>query len=170
MHIGEKELQVLGVALMFHKEELSEQYKITKNPATKESMEIAERILNKVLKRDTAIVRKTENETEIGYTLAETQGMYIALYMFRNINSAMIFSNGHEPISEEDRKQMIEHINTAEKMLEYFEQSFAAKGIRIDDFFTVHDNVKSFYKAVGRNAPCICGSGKKYKNCCGKLI
>lgn len=22
---------------------------------------------------------------------------------------------------------------------------------------------------VGRNAPCICGSGKKYKNCCGKL-
>jgi preprotein translocase subunit SecA len=21
---------------------------------------------------------------------------------------------------------------------------------------------------VGRNDPCICGSGKKYKNCCGK--
>ena len=21
---------------------------------------------------------------------------------------------------------------------------------------------------VGRNAPCPCGSGKKYKNCCGK--
>ena len=21
---------------------------------------------------------------------------------------------------------------------------------------------------IGRNAPCPCGSGKKYKNCCGK--
>jgi preprotein translocase subunit SecA len=24
-------------------------------------------------------------------------------------------------------------------------------------------------KKVGRNDPCPCGSGKKYKNCCGKL-
>ena len=23
-------------------------------------------------------------------------------------------------------------------------------------------------KKVGRNQPCPCGSGKKYKNCCGK--
>ena len=23
-------------------------------------------------------------------------------------------------------------------------------------------------KEVGRNDPCPCGSGKKYKNCCGK--
>ena len=23
-------------------------------------------------------------------------------------------------------------------------------------------------KVVGRNDPCPCGSGKKYKNCCGK--
>ena len=23
-------------------------------------------------------------------------------------------------------------------------------------------------KEVGRNEPCICGSGKKYKKCCGK--
>jgi len=22
---------------------------------------------------------------------------------------------------------------------------------------------------IGRNDPCICGSGKKYKKCCGKL-
>ena len=25
-------------------------------------------------------------------------------------------------------------------------------------------------RKVGRNAPCPCGSGKKYKNCCGKLV
>ncbi|MBC7316447.1 MAG: SEC-C domain-containing protein, partial [Chloroflexi bacterium] len=23
-------------------------------------------------------------------------------------------------------------------------------------------------RPVGRNAPCPCGSGKKYKNCCGR--
>ena len=23
-------------------------------------------------------------------------------------------------------------------------------------------------KKIGRNDPCPCGSGKKYKNCCGK--
>ena len=26
---------------------------------------------------------------------------------------------------------------------------------------------KSFPRAVGRNAPCPCGSAKKYKKCCG---
>ena len=25
------------------------------------------------------------------------------------------------------------------------------------------------HPTVGRNAPCPCGSGKKYKKCCGKL-
>jgi preprotein translocase subunit SecA len=28
--------------------------------------------------------------------------------------------------------------------------------------------VKKQSKEVGRNDPCPCGSGKKYKNCCGK--
>ena len=25
-------------------------------------------------------------------------------------------------------------------------------------------------KTPGRNSPCPCGSGKKYKNCCGKIL
>ena len=25
------------------------------------------------------------------------------------------------------------------------------------------------YKKIGRNEPCSCGSGKKYKHCCGRL-
>ena len=29
--------------------------------------------------------------------------------------------------------------------------------------------VKKESEKVGRNDPCPCGSGKKYKNCCGKL-
>lgn len=27
---------------------------------------------------------------------------------------------------------------------------------------------KKFKKKIGRNEPCPCGSGKKYKKCCGK--
>ena len=30
--------------------------------------------------------------------------------------------------------------------------------------------VKNTEKKVGRNDPCPCGSGKKYKNCCGKNV
>ncbi|WP_082786504.1 MULTISPECIES: SEC-C metal-binding domain-containing protein [Sporosarcina] len=31
------------------------------------------------------------------------------------------------------------------------------------------ENTKTFVNdvSIGRNEPCICGSGKKYKKCCG---
>lgn len=40
---------------------------------------------------------------------------------------------------------------------------------------TINERVKSKIEAekkttVGRNEPCICGSGKKYKRCCGKNV
>ena len=28
---------------------------------------------------------------------------------------------------------------------------------------------KNIGKKIGRNEPCLCGSGKKYKHCCGRL-
>jgi len=31
------------------------------------------------------------------------------------------------------------------------------------------DQVRRTDKKVGRNEPCPCGSGKKFKHCCGKL-
>ena len=33
---------------------------------------------------------------------------------------------------------------------------------------TVNRTVRRAQAKVGRNDPCPCGSGKKYKNCCGK--
>lgn len=33
---------------------------------------------------------------------------------------------------------------------------------------TGKEPVKRTGKKIGRNAPCPCGSGKKYKKCCGK--
>ena len=37
---------------------------------------------------------------------------------------------------------------------------------RSDDTAKVHTKVKK--EKIGRNDPCPCGSGKKYKQCCGK--
>ena len=38
----------------------------------------------------------------------------------------------------------------------------------VDGEQTAHVTVKNEEPKVGRNDPCPCGSGKKYKNCCGK--
>ena len=38
----------------------------------------------------------------------------------------------------------------------------------IDNKTTNHEPVKNEGPKIGRNDPCPCGSGKKYKNCCGK--
>ena len=32
---------------------------------------------------------------------------------------------------------------------------------------SVHDDPPAFGRKVGRNEPCPCGSGRKYKRCCG---
>jgi len=34
---------------------------------------------------------------------------------------------------------------------------------------TIDLPVKRSLPKVGRNEPCPCGSGKKYKNCCGRV-
>ena len=49
-------------------------------------------------------------------------------------------------------------------------QNFAARpveGVANDGKKKIKEVAKT-KKTVGRNDPCICGSGKKYKNCCGK--
>ncbi len=42
------------------------------------------------------------------------------------------------------------------------------KGIANDGKEALKPTPKKAKKKIGRNDPCICGSGKKYKNCCGK--
>ena len=38
----------------------------------------------------------------------------------------------------------------------------------IDGDTTNHEPIRNEGPKVGRNDPCPCGSGRKYKNCCGK--
>jgi len=37
-----------------------------------------------------------------------------------------------------------------------------------DEKVVMHDPIQSSHPKVGRNDPCPCGSGKKYKKCCGR--
>lgn len=48
------------------------------------------------------------------------------------------------------------------------ERKQVAKGHAADDESKLEKKTPKKSEKVGRNAPCPCGSGKKYKNCCGK--
>jgi uncharacterized protein len=72
----------------------------------------------------------------------------------------MALEQGEEWMSEDDEKEMLKEIREglADHVLEvrhyWFEKS-------------IPPTVKRESPKVGRNDPCPCGSGKKYKNCCG---
>ena len=61
------------------------------------------------------------------------------------------------------------------KMLKEAEPDLKRMGMQvnanagIDDYVTVGDYGERRVIKVGRNDPCPCGSGKKYKKCCGKI-
>ena len=48
------------------------------------------------------------------------------------------------------------------------ERKQVAKGEAVEDSTKTKKRTPKKTKKVGRNDPCPCGSGKKYKNCCGK--
>jgi preprotein translocase subunit SecA len=72
---------------------------------------------------------------------------------------------------EEERRRQTE----AQKMYYQHEDPLAARDESmqdeiIDDAPTTRiETYRREGKKVGRNEPCPCGSGKKYKNCCGRL-
>lgn len=66
-----------------------------------------------------------------------------------------VITKGNLSISTHDGKTIFSFIVPAHKSIDYGD--------------VVHDINKAFYKKLGRNAPCPCGSGKKVKDCCGKL-
>ena len=77
--------------------------------------------------------------------------------MFQDMNRAI----------QEDTARLILHVRIEEKVER--EQVAKETGTNKDD--TVKkDPVKRKAKKIGRNDPCPCGSGLKYKNCCGKNL
>ena len=48
------------------------------------------------------------------------------------------------------------------------ERKQVAKGEAVNDNNKTKKSSPKQVNKIGRNEPCPCGSGKKYKNCCGK--
>ena len=76
----------------------------------------------------------------------------------------------HTPI-EDELAAATDRINSSP-----YRRAFETVGVTEDDIRTILeeireekvDPVKYETTKVGRNEPCPCGSGKKYKKCCGK--
>ena len=75
-----------------------------------------------------------------------------------------MFEAMNESIREETVRIMF-HVQNPEKM----ERKQVAKEVKtVNPDSGVQEPVRRTEKKIGRNDPCPCGSGKKYKHCCGK--
>ena len=79
-----------------------------------------------------------------------------------------------EAAQKEAREEQQEHIRSAEEMPEDFRHKDVTQDLRYSgteedqDLFKKKEPYRA-KKKPGRNDPCPCGSGKKYKNCCGRF-
>jgi len=72
-----------------------------------------------------------------------------------------------KPISAELREKLIVGMAAGMmKIYRYFKEQRSVAMPTVGDSTTYHRIVPK----VGRNEPCPCGSGKKFKQCCGKVI
>jgi uncharacterized protein len=71
-----------------------------------------------------------------------------------------------EPVSDEQREQLL--AGMAESVTEIY-RYFAPHRQRDAASLAERGTRKSDGPKIGRNDPCYCGSGKKYKKCCGGL-
>lgn len=58
-------------------------------------------------------------------------------------------------------------------MYDFFQEKYYDENSHEDEFDDIEEKIKPIKKAtpkIGRNDPCPCGSGKKYKHCCGKAV
>jgi hypothetical protein len=78
-------------------------------------------------------------------------------------------SGWNKPMSEEDHKAFLEKMSVIEKELADKKQEFAeSERKRMENERKISFlQAQSGEQKVGRNEPCPCGSGKKYKKCCG---
>lgn len=54
------------------------------------------------------------------------------------------------------------------KWWDCFDENKKKRNQNIENFFNNNIKTKTYIQKIGRNEPCPCGSGKKYKKCCGK--
>ena len=158
MHLTQDELNVVLMALELQKENANEE--IQMSTATKSTLHTLQ------------MVNQIQNHIQNGVmqlSLEECEALYFYIFIFHKQVQIMA-QGGNDP-------EATVYERSAKNILDYLGIQFRAANIQISDFMTIHSNeneysntTKQYRKKVGRNDPCPCGSGKKYKNCCGKLF
>lgn len=145
MHLQDDELSVVLMALELQKE----------NSNDRLTSQMVNGIESKI------------RDGKINLTLEETQALYVYLFSLHGQVSMMAQDDNDEEAKKYEK--------ASANILHNLENIFEEANIRISDFMTIHPDVNSYKSAtrrlgkkVGRNDLCPCGSGKKYKNCCGK--
>jgi uncharacterized protein len=72
-----------------------------------------------------------------------------------------------EPVSAEMREKLIVGVGAAAGVNGIY-RYFKSQGLREEHPLGDITTLRRIFPKVGRNDPCPCGSGKKFKHCCGK--
>jgi uncharacterized protein len=75
-----------------------------------------------------------------------------------------------KPITRELRERLIIHAAAAVvQIFHYFEAPRLLPELASDDSTAHSSTYRGIAQKIGRNEPCPCGSGKKFKHCCGTI-
>ena len=89
-------------------------------------------------------------------------GQHDPVVEYRNVGSDL-----YDGLLESIKRDTVKYILNAKPRIR-IEREQVAKPIDTGGDGSLQSTGKRAEKKPGRNDPCPCGSGKKYKNCCGK--
>lgn len=140
--------------------------------------------------RDFCIIKKEEllEAANVEYLIKNKISMRLKKYLKNNwqiidTEIEMIIINLYSDIQENEKEEVIENIiealgeasgNDLQKLLVEINsflnniRLWRLKGYTLNELNSEDNNTST--PKIGRNDPCICGSGKKYKKCCGSKV
>ena len=140
--------------------------------------------------RDFCIIKKDElfEAANVEYSIENKISMRLKKYLKNNwkiddTQIEMIIINLYDDIQENEKEEVVENIigalgdvseNDLQKFLVEINsfinniRLWRLKGYTLNELNSEYNN--SATPKIGRNDTCICGSGKKYKKCCGSKV
>ncbi|MBW2659675.1 MAG: SEC-C domain-containing protein, partial [Deltaproteobacteria bacterium] len=92
------------------------------------------------------------------------EGFELFFFFFETIKNQTVSSLIRVKVVNEEEVERLEEERRRRQEQEQLEMNKGAAGVDDKGQMTV----KRDGEKIGRNAPCPCGSGKKYKKCCGR--
>jgi len=140
--------------------------------------------------RDFCIIKKDElfEAANVEYSIENKISMRLKKYLKNNwkvedTQIEMTIINLYDDIQENEKEEVLENIidaledvseNDLQKLLVEINsfinntRLWRLKGYTLNELNSEYNS--TFTPKIGRNDPCICGSGKKYKKCCGAKV